>query len=628
MTIQLFADTDGDGNSDGPVLDSTTTSKTGEYVFNGLSPGDFVVVEIQPENFLTVLDGDSTVPNDDLENGSLTDDSIPVSVVAGETDNGNDFVEFAAKADTYEEFAAEYADVLGTENAPSDNPDGDIFPNALEYAFWLNPGSGTSNAGQFCVTKDPGTGEVTAEFMRARGGLSDVTYTLEGADTLGTPTVWLPITSVSETINITDADIPADSEKVLFNNLELATELTDGTVGGVVRVRVDLNGESFFTNPFGWQCIDFNDYECATFSSPFSEKPVFSGTFAGEIQDPENLNNPVTLTTNTAANGDVTFDVSDSAFGADLSSLVGTNGEYYLQITSGVFEGNRFDIVGGGVNSITLLNDDDIFDTAVPSLNTLEGLPNDASLNGVSYQVIRYRTVDDVFTRDFAFAGEEDSNPSDATRLLFYDARQAVPGFDSLRLVGTAPNTSWVRVSDLFLPEDQGGRRLDPAIGSWIHPKSSGNPLAPTPEPPVRMFTAGMIADHDQAVALNEGFNLTASMWPIDQTPAGDQTIGEPSGRDLTLAAGFDGGAAPSSSTQILFWRGDQVVDDVNVTEYETGYNSFMLGDAGPFTYWLNRASPFVNLDATLMLESHRAVILSILAGDEKRPHIYPRPNF
>ena len=72
-----------------PVL----TSPTGTYSFTGLVPGNYVVVQTQPNGYLTVTDGDTTDASDDLANPSTTDNSIPVTVVAGETDSGNDFIE-------------------------------------------------------------------------------------------------------------------------------------------------------------------------------------------------------------------------------------------------------------------------------------------------------------------------------------------------------------------------------------------------------------------------------------------------------------------------------------------------------------------------------------------------------
>ena len=617
VTLTLVSDTgepiDADGDpSNGIQPITTTTDADGNYSFPSVLFGDYGVLETQPTGFGTVGDEDSTDGDDDLTNGDPLDNLIPVSLSPGEADTGNDFIEFAEKANTYSDFQAEFASDLGDENGPTDNPDGDIYNNILEYALCLHPANGVPSHGGFCLSKDLATGVVSAEFMRRLGGLSDITYTVQVADTLGTPTVWTDLTSVTPVVNTTDADVPAEAEKVVFNNLESATELSDGETSGVARLCVNFEGVNYYTPVFAWQCTPYRDYECASFSVPFSEKPVFSGTFADA--------GPLTLDTD--GDGNVTFDVSASAFGEDLSSLVGSNGEYYLQITSGLFEGNRFDILGGGVNTVTLTNDDDIFEETVATFNTLDGLPTDEALLGASYQIIRYRTIDDLYDRDTLFAGEEDNNPADTTRILLYDSRRANPGFDSVMLVGTAPNTKWVRVTDRR-QADQGGRRLDPAIGSFVHPKSSGNPLSPTVEPPVTMFTSGMVASHDQAVVMNEGFNLLGAMYPLDQTPAG------PNSRDLTLAQGFDGGTSAASSTELLFWHGDEVVDDDSVTVYTTGYEAFLLADAGAtFNYWLNRSDPGTNLDEVLTLLSHRAVMHKILADDEKRPHIYPLPNF
>ena len=124
------------------------------------------------------------------------------------------------------------------------------------------------------------TGEVSAEFMRRRDGLTDISYTLQVADSLGLPTNWTDLTSVTPTVNTTDSDVPVEAEKVIYDNLELATELSEGDVSGVARLCVTFEGVNYYTPIFGWQCTCFRDYECATFSSPFSEKPVFSGTFA------------------------------------------------------------------------------------------------------------------------------------------------------------------------------------------------------------------------------------------------------------------------------------------------------------------------------------------------------------
>ena len=616
VILTLVSDTgepiDADGDASNGVQPVTaTTNSNGEYVFEGVLFGDYGVLETQPSGFETISDGDETVPGDDAPNSDPSDNFIPVSLTPGESDTGNNFVEFALKPSTYEEFQTEFADVLGAQNAPGDNPDGDIYNNALEYALCLHPGSGLESHGGFCLTKAP-DGTVTAEFMRARGGLSDVTYTLEGADTLGTPTAWTAITSVSETVNTTDSDVPRDAEKVLFNNLEAASEFSDGTTSGVVRLGVEIDGVTYYTKSFGWQCHGYNDYECATFSTPFSEKPVYSGTFGDGA-----------LTLATDGDGNVTFDVSDAA-SSDLTSVVGSNGEYYLQITSGDLEGQRFDILNGGVGELTLVNDSDIFEETVATLNTMNGLPADALLQGQTFEVIRFQTVDDLFDPMTNFAGEEDSDPNDFTRLLFYNSRSSTPGFEILGLVGTnTANSKWVLTNDLVTQTDQGGMRLDPCGGNWVHPKSSGDPANPS-STPIEVQSFGMIADHDQACAFNEGFNLTGAVYPFDQTPAGAN------GRDLTVApAGFEGGIDPDQATELLFWQGDTVVDDPSVLSYEERYANYMLLDGGGMQNWIDiNDVALQNLDSVLLLESHRAVFLKLLPGDEKAAHIYPLPPF
>ncbi|UOG93786.1 MAG: IPTL-CTERM sorting domain-containing protein [Candidatus Thiothrix sulfatifontis] len=84
-----------------PVLDTdgkpvtTLTNANGEYLFANLDAGDYLVVQTQPADYNSVTDGDTTSPEDDATNTDTTDDRIPVTVIAGETDDRNDFVERA-----------------------------------------------------------------------------------------------------------------------------------------------------------------------------------------------------------------------------------------------------------------------------------------------------------------------------------------------------------------------------------------------------------------------------------------------------------------------------------------------------------------------------------------------------
>ncbi len=77
----------------GVTVSTTTTDGSGQYTFINVAPGDYTVVETTPANYISISDGDSTASGDDTANVNVNDDSIPVSVIAGEVDDGNDFVD-------------------------------------------------------------------------------------------------------------------------------------------------------------------------------------------------------------------------------------------------------------------------------------------------------------------------------------------------------------------------------------------------------------------------------------------------------------------------------------------------------------------------------------------------------
>ena len=61
VSIELYADDNGDGIADGPLVASTLTDgDTGNYCFEDVTPGDYVIVQIQPVNYASVQDFDLT----------------------------------------------------------------------------------------------------------------------------------------------------------------------------------------------------------------------------------------------------------------------------------------------------------------------------------------------------------------------------------------------------------------------------------------------------------------------------------------------------------------------------------------------------------------------------------------
>ncbi len=94
MSVVLI-DSDGDGMVDDPA--TVTTAPDGSFVFNGVPPGDYLIVETDPPGFTSISDEDliNDGPDDtETNNGFPNDNIIPVSITGGgELDSGNTFVD-------------------------------------------------------------------------------------------------------------------------------------------------------------------------------------------------------------------------------------------------------------------------------------------------------------------------------------------------------------------------------------------------------------------------------------------------------------------------------------------------------------------------------------------------------
>jgi len=83
VTVGLYTDPNGDGDpSDGVLITSVQTDASGNYIFNNLPPGNYVVMETNPAGYTSTAD--TAGANDDL---------VPVGLGAGENSTGNDFLD-------------------------------------------------------------------------------------------------------------------------------------------------------------------------------------------------------------------------------------------------------------------------------------------------------------------------------------------------------------------------------------------------------------------------------------------------------------------------------------------------------------------------------------------------------
>lgn len=94
VTVQLFSDPNGDGNpSDGSLISAATTDSSGNYSFNNVAVGNYVLVEIDPAGFNSSSDGDTSADGDVATNTNTNDNYIPLTLTENETDADNNFVD-------------------------------------------------------------------------------------------------------------------------------------------------------------------------------------------------------------------------------------------------------------------------------------------------------------------------------------------------------------------------------------------------------------------------------------------------------------------------------------------------------------------------------------------------------
>lgn len=95
VMINLFQ---GDGitpaeNVDGTLISAAATSTDGSYLFSKLLPGEYVIKQTQPSGYVSVSDKDNSNDGDSHDTDETVDNTINVTLLSGEDDLNNDFIE-------------------------------------------------------------------------------------------------------------------------------------------------------------------------------------------------------------------------------------------------------------------------------------------------------------------------------------------------------------------------------------------------------------------------------------------------------------------------------------------------------------------------------------------------------
>lgn len=219
VRVQLFTDPNGDGNpADGIQIRETFTNAAGDYSFNDVPTGTYVVVEINPPGADSVTD--VVPPNDDR---------VPV-VLAGSDVTDLDFLDttpqqFAVTGTVYEDNDSTNDNVIGV---------GDRLVAGVTIELFLDrDGNGLVNAGDtpLAVTITASNGSYSF------GGLVAGDYVVREIDPLGAVSDWdaqAPLADNQIGVTLSDSDVAGQDF--------LDDGAGSGVIGNLVWVDFDADG--------------------------------------------------------------------------------------------------------------------------------------------------------------------------------------------------------------------------------------------------------------------------------------------------------------------------------------------------------------------------------------------------
>jgi hypothetical protein len=291
---------------------------------------------------------------------------------------------------------------------------------------------------------------------------------------------------------------------------------------------------------------------CQTFSVPFVRHEIFTGTVDSVSGNTMNL--------------------ATSANGRDLSTILDPARTYYIEVLDGAYEGHRFDLFAGGNNTLTVVADANIYGGS--PFGTLAGLP--ANMTGNQIALRAHQTLADALPPS---GGVGSNSSATADRVMMWNGT----AWTTLWLFDNSGSPYWTTTANNSLA-NLNATPVAPGEGLLVFRTLTGNST---------LRTNGGVRENDFVRPLGAGLNFVGSMYPTDQSPAGNAT------RNMT-AAGFTGGTNPSAMDQIQLWKAD-------ANPALTGYSSYWLLSSGPNRYWVPWSSALTNQNNTYLFESSRA---------------------
>jgi hypothetical protein len=372
-------------------------------------------------------------------------------------------------------------------------------------------------------------------------------------------------------------DVGSCLETVTFLDLETLT-------GGkpFVRIKALLDTAPLapsYTEVEGWQETSLES--CRTYNNPFLRETAFTGT-VGSVSGQE-----LTLATSL---GTLSLSSSPPSY------------PYYLEVTSGDNEGQRFDVASASGTSVILVTDASVC-LGTPPFNTVIAVPD---LAGASVVIRPHWTLGVLFPVG-GFVASADAVSADQVQTY------AAGAWTTYWLKTTTPATSWVKLGGDT--SDQGSAVLPPGQGLFVLKR----------DPAITMLGYGEVRDNAFIRPLCKGLNLVGGGYPLTQSATGtasrQMNLINPVTPDLPVV--FFGSRDFKTADSFFVWKGD-------TSAGATGYETYFLlrknpapADPGVFKWVTAGDSALTNMDAAPLFLGDRSVFIRA-ASDL---HAYKTPS-
>ena len=344
---------------------------------------------------------------------------------------------------------------------------------------------------------DTTVGATVDATVTRRAAASDVTFTLQWIQNLeecvedGSHAEWTDLPAPTEVEN------ENGTTSYVWSDLQ---DMTGSVEKGFVRLYTTTPCDTVgaYSLVQGWEMVT-HEGDLQTEGVPMLNQAIYTGMI--------DSNSEATLLLDSSTNGD---NVADSMGGTTT---------YYLEITSGDYEGHRFDLAEGGVDTVTI-------DTA-SVYNTASEIPD---LSGSHYVIRAHHTIGSLYRNDEYTQGYTQSA---GDQIHVYNAT----GFDIYynNLAG-----EWIEVDDRLNGNDV---IIPPGVGVFVKhaEEDSINEELRVGEVRYNSFIRPLVRN-------KTGLNHIAMGYPVDCSP--DML-------SMRKEKGFSNNFSQSGADQIRTWDGD-----------------------------------------------------------------------